>query len=161
MAGSVNRAILIGRVGKDPSTKTFQSGGKIVNFSMATSNTWRDKSTGEKREDVQWHNISVQNTRLADVAERYVRKGLSIYVEGEIRQRSWEQNGEKKYMTEIVIPAFNGQLHILTPQSQENAAPARQPERTDPRGNPQWDAPRGGSTGGDLDDEIPFSPEWR
>lgn len=153
MANSVNKAFLIGRVGKDPDTKTFQNGGKIVNFSLATSRTWKDRQTGERKEDTTWHNISVQDTRLAEVAEQYVKKGAQICVEGEIRQRSWEKDGVKHYMTEIVLPAFTGRLTLLEarrePSEEESGYAPRPATRTDPRGNPQY-------SGGDLDQEIPF-----
>lgn len=164
MANSVNKAFLIGRVGKDPDTKTFQNGGKIVNFSMATSRTWKDRQSGERKEDTTWHNISVQDTRLADVAERYVRKGAQICIEGEIRQRSWEKDGVKHYMTEIVLPAFTGRLTLLDARREQrvedlDAAP-RQATRTDPRGNSQYSGTTGGG-GYDDGDEIPFGPKWR
>lgn len=158
MAASVNRAIIIGRVGKDPTVRNTQGGAKIVSFSVATSETWKDKATGERKEDTTWHNVVVFNTRLADFSEKFVRKGVAIYVEGTIKNRKWTTNeGVDRYITEIVVPAFNGTLTLLTPPNgtagsqapaqQERPAP-REPERTDPKGNPRY--------GGDLDDEIPF-----
>lgn len=116
MAGSVNKAVLIGRVGKDPTTRNTQAGAKVVSFSLATSESWTDRTSGEKREETNWHNIVVFDTRLAEVAEKYVRKGLQIYLEGQIKTRKWQQNGEDRYITEIVLPAFGATLTVLTPR---------------------------------------------
>lgn len=168
MAGSVNRAILIGRCGKDPTVRYTQDNRPIVSFSIATSTSWKDRASGERREDTTWHNIVIFNTRLADVAEKYVRKGSHVYVEGEIKNRSWEKDGQKHYITEIVIPAFNGQLHLLSSPStsapREEASDGYAPQeatRTDPRGNPQYGGATGGAGAYDDGDEIPFSSEWR
>lgn len=130
MAGSVNKAILIGRVGKDPTTRNTQVGAKVVSFSLATSESWTDRASGEKREETNWHNVVVFNTQLAEVAEKYVRKGLQVYVEGAIKTRKWQQDGQDRYITEIVLPAFGATLTVLTPRPGDPnaAAPARESE---------------------------------
>ena len=166
MSGSVNRVILIGRAGKDAQTRNFPDGGKIVSFSMATGKRWRDRNTGERREEATWHNIVVKDSRLAEIAERYVRKGGHLYVEGEIQNRSWDKDGVKHYISEVVIPPFGGRLDMLDRRQAETGEPrgedrpAQQPDRTDPKGNPRYDEPRGGSSGNLIDDEIPFAPSW-
>lgn len=147
MSGSVNRVILIGRAGKDAQTRTFPDGGKIVSFSIATSKKWRDRNSGERREETTWLNIVTRDTRLAEFAENNIRKGQHVYIEGEIQNRSWEKDGTKHYITEIVIPAFTGKLELLSDPPQEAPREERQPTGTDPKGNPRWE-------GGD--DQIPF-----
>lgn len=147
MAGSVNRAILIGHVGKDPTVRTTQGGTKIVSFSLATSESWRDKSSGERREQTDWHQIVVFDTRMGEIAERLIRKGVHVYVEGAIKTRKWQDknSGDDRWTTEIVIQAFRGVLTVLTPMEREPAE-RREPARTNPRGDPDYD----------MDDEVPF-----
>lgn len=153
MAG-MNKAILIGRVGKDPEVKTFQNGGKIVNFSLATSETWRDKSTGEKKEKTEWHNITVQNEGICGVVEKFVSKGDMIAIEGRIQTRKWQdRDGNDRYTTEIVVPMFGGSLTLLGSSG---------------GGGGRRDGADDGEDGGDdrraaskssrpsLDDEVPF-----
>ena len=167
MAGSVNKVILVGNVGKDPEVRTGQDGSKIVNFSLATSETWNDRASGERKERTEWHRVVVFNDRIGDVVEKYVRKGSKIYVEGALQTRKWtDQSGQEKYTTEIVISRFRGELTLLDSrggggegamgesggggyQPRERAAPAA---RSAGRA-PAWEAPKGGN---DLDDEIPF-----
>jgi single-strand DNA-binding protein len=112
MAGSVSKTILVGRLGKDPETRTFQDGGKVVNFSLATSDTWRD-SQGVKQEKTQWHNVAIFNDALAEVAERYLKKGALVYLEGQNETRTWEKDGQKHYTTEVVLRQFNSALQML------------------------------------------------
>jgi single-strand DNA-binding protein len=112
MAGSVNKVFLVGRLGKDPETHTFQDGGKVVNFSLATSDVWRD-AQGAKQEKTQWHNIVVHNPALADVAEKYLKKGALVVVEGQNETRMWEKGGQKHYTTEVVLRQFNSALQML------------------------------------------------
>lgn len=147
MAGSVNRVILVGRVGKDPSKYTFPDGNFTVSFSLATSETWKDRASGERRENTTWHNIVVRNPRLADVADKYVQKGATVYVEGSIGQRKYQKDGVDHYVTEIIIGPFNSKLEILSNGKSDEAVQQRQPDRTDKRGNPQYD---------DMNDEVPF-----
>ena len=168
MAGSVNKVILIGNLGKDPEVRTSQDGSKIVNFTLATSESWNDKASGERKEKTEWHRVVVFNDRVADVVEKYVRKGSKVYVEGALQTRKWtDQSGQEKYTTEIVIGRFKGELTMLDgrqgggeggaerggyqPRERAPAARAPEPARS---GGPSWDSPKGG--GGDLDDEIPF-----
>ena len=114
MAGSVNKAILIGSVGRDPEIRTTRDGDKIANISLATSESWQDKQSGERKERTEWHRVVVMNTRTAEVAERFVKKGSKIYVEGQLQTRKWtDQSGVEKYTTEIVVGRFNGSLVLL------------------------------------------------
>jgi single-strand DNA-binding protein len=172
MAGSVNKVILVGNLGRDPEIRNTQDGSKIVNLALATSETWNDRQSGERKEKTEWHRVVIFNDRVADVAEKYLKKGAKIYVEGSLQTRKWtDQGGQERYSTEVVIGRFNGQLTMLDGRSggdsggyaeppMGGAAPAR--ERAPAArpaaaarsggGAPSWDAPRGG----DLDDEIPF-----
>ena len=181
MAGSVNKVILVGNLGKDPEVRNAQNGSKIVTFNIATSETWNDKASGERKEKTEWHRVVVFNERVADVAEKYLRKGRKVFVEGTLQTRKWtDQSGVEKYTTEVVIDRFRGDLQLIdsnrggeeeggggyggerggsTPR--QVSGPARGGAGSSGpasggggRGGPSggWDAP-GGS---DLDDEIPF-----
>ena len=169
MAGSVNKVILIGNLGADPEIRRTQDGRPIANLSVATSETWRDKNTGERKEKTEWHRVVVFNERIGEVVEKYVRKGSKVYVEGSIQTRKWtDQSGQEKFTTEVVIGKFRGELTLLDSRgggegagggegggyqrSERAPAPARAAPAAG-RGGPSWDAPKGG---GDLDDEIPF-----
>jgi len=169
MAGSVNKVILVGNVGKDPEVRTSQDGTKIVNFSLATSETWNDRASGERKERTEWHRVVVFNDRIGEVVEKYVRKGSKLYVEGALQTRKWtDQAGVEKYTTEIVIGRFRGELTMLDGARsgdgasegggyQRERAPAARataaPRSGGAASGPSWDAPK---SGGDLDDEIPF-----
>ena len=114
MAGSVNKVILIGNLGKDPEVRTTQDGTKIVQFNLATSENWTDRASGERKERTEWHRVVVFNERIADVVEKYVRKGRKVYVEGALQTRKWtDQSGQEKYTTEVVIGRFRGELTLL------------------------------------------------
>ena len=114
MAGSLNKVLLIGRLGKDPELREFPSGGKVCNFSLATSETWKDSSTGERQERTSWHNIAIFNERLAEIAEQYLRKGSQVYIEGQLETRKWQdQAGNDRYTTEVVLKNFRGELTML------------------------------------------------
>src|ERR1700743_934808 len=114
MAGSVNKVILVGNLGKDPETRRLQSGDPVVNLSIATSETWRDKSSGERKEKTEWHRVVIFNKNLAEVAEKYLRKGSKVYVEGALQTRKWtDKDGIDKYSTEIVLQNFRGELTML------------------------------------------------
>jgi single-strand DNA-binding protein len=180
MAGSVNKVILVGNLGKDPEVRSTQDGSKIVNLTLATSETWNDRASGERKEKTEWHRVVIFNDRTADVAEKYLKKGAKIYIEGSLQTRKWtDQQGQERYTTEVVIGRFNGQLTMLDTRSggeggysggseggsvgggggyapRERApAGASRPAGGAARGGaggPSWDAPKGG----DLDDEIPF-----
>src|ERR1700709_2211466 len=115
MAGSVNKVILVGNLGKDPEVRTTQDGTKIVNFTLATSETWNDKASGERKERTEWHRIVVFNERIADVCEKYLKKGAKVYVEGSLQTRKWtDQSGQEKYTTEVVIDRFRGEMTMLS-----------------------------------------------
>ena len=114
MAGSVNKVILIGNVGKDPEAQSFSNGGRAVKFSLATSETWRDKASGDRKEKTEWHNIVIYNEKLGEIAEKYVKKGSKIYLEGAIQSRKWQDNnGQDRYTTEVVLQRFQGELTLL------------------------------------------------
>ncbi|MFT9442516.1 MAG: single-stranded DNA-binding protein [Acetobacter papayae] len=114
MAGSVNKVILVGNLGKDPEVRNSQNGAKIVSFSLATSDTWNDRASGERRERTEWHRVVIFNERLADVAERFLRKGRKVYLEGSLQTRKWtDQGGQERFTTEVVIDRFRGELTLL------------------------------------------------
>ena len=114
MSGSVNKAILVGHLGKDPESRRFPSGGQVVSFSLATSEIWRDKATGERKEKTEWHNISIFNEGLCKVAEQYLKKGSTVYLEGQLQTRKWtDKDGAEKYSTEIVLQQYRGELVML------------------------------------------------
>ena len=163
MAGSVNKVILVGNLGRDPETRTTQSGMKIVNLAVATSETWNDKASGERQERTEWHRVVIMNDRLADVAERYLRKGSKIYLEGKLQTRKWtDQSGQKKYTTEVMLGRIGAEL-VLLDRAGAGAgggddmprpaprAPVASPASSPARGG-GWDSGRAS----DLDDEIPF-----
>ncbi len=164
MAGSVNKVILVGNLGRDPEVRSTQSGGKIVNLNIATSESWKDKSTGDRQEKTEWHRVVIFNDRLGEVAERYLKKGSKVYVEGQLQTRKWtDKEGQERYTTEVVIGRFKGELTLLDSRGGSGAsdmgagggdepAPSRAPAggKASGGGGPSWDAPA------DLDDEIPF-----
>ena len=114
MAGSVNKVILIGNLGREPEVRTMQNGGKVCNLSVATSERWKDRNSGEQQEKTEWHRVVVFDDRLVDVAERYLQKGSKVYLEGELQTRKWtDQSGQDKYTTEVVLRRFRGQLTML------------------------------------------------
>jgi single-strand DNA-binding protein len=164
MAGSVNKVILVGNLGKDPEVRNTQTGGKVVNLTLATSESWNDKASGERRERTEWHRIVIFNERVGENAERYLKKGSKVYVEGSLQTRKWtDQNGQEKYTTEVVLDRSRGELTFLSGRPDEGGggeyrggSPAktdRKPASAGMGGGGGWDADRGGS---DLDDEIPF-----
>ncbi len=158
MAGSVNKVILVGNLGRDPEVRFAQNGNKIVNMSLATSDSWRDKATGERKEKTEWHRIVIFNERLAEVAEKYLKKGSKVYVEGSLQTRKWTGNdGQERTTSVVVLDRFRGDLTMLDGRGGESAG-SGEPERSG------GEAPGGGRGGvggrssarGDLDDEIPF-----
>jgi len=126
MAGSVNKCILIGNVGKDPEIRAFQNGGEVANFSLATSESWKGKD-GQRQERTEWHNIAVTNSALVGVVRQYVKKGGKLYIEGQLQTRKWQdKSGADRYTTEVVVGAFNGRLVLLdTPDKSEGGKPAQ------------------------------------
>lgn len=114
MAGSVNKVILVGNLGRDPEVRTFQNGGKVCNLRIATSENWKDRATGERRERTEWHSVAIFNENLARIAEQYLRKGSKVYVEGQLETRKWQdQSGQDRYTTEVVLRPFRGELTLL------------------------------------------------
>ena len=158
MAGSVNKVILIGNLGRDPEVRTFQNGGKVCNLRIATSENWRDRATGERRERTEWHSVAIYNENLVRIAEQYLRKGSKVYIEGQLETRKWQdQSGQDRYTTEVVVKQFRGELTLL--DSRDSAGP-RESYGDDPGfggGGPSGggSAPQGGGRS-DFDDDIPF-----
>ena len=162
MAGSVNKVILIGNLGKDPEVRSMNSGDKVVNLSIATSETWRDKATGERKEKTEWHRVVIFNEQLAKVAEQYLKKGSTVYIEGQLQTRKWTDNqGAEKYSTEIVLQKFRGELTMLGGRGDGAGASGG----SYGSGGDRMSGGGGRSGGGggsrsdfaaDLDDEIPF-----
>ncbi|NMG39848.1 single-stranded DNA-binding protein [Chelativorans sp. ZYF759] len=163
MAGSVNKAILVGNLGGDPEIRRTPNGDPVATFSLATSETWRDKQTGERRERTEWHRVVIFNENLAKVAEQFLKKGMKVYLEGQIATRGWEdQSGQKRTTTEIVLQKFRGQLEMLgSPGGGRGNPDPDDYGQTRTRDPGQADPPPGATGGRDLDDEIPFAPEWR
>jgi single-strand DNA-binding protein len=164
MAGSVNKVILIGNLGKDPEVRSMQNGGKVANLSLATSESWKDKSTGEKKEKTEWHRVVIFG-QLADIAERYLKKGSKVYVCGQLQTRKWtDKDGNEKYSTEVVLQGFNSELTMLDGKGGGGGGGGGGGMGDDGGG---WDsgsdnAPRGGGGGkkapshDDMNDDIPF-----
>ena len=151
MAGSVNKVILIGNVGNDPETRSFNNGGKVANFSLATSESWRDKQSGEKKEKTEWHRVSVFSEGLVGVIERYVKKGSKLYIEGKLQTRKWtDKDGNEKYTTEVVLNGFGSSLTLLDSAGGQGSS--------DNRGGGARSASSQARPADnfDLDDEIPF-----
>ncbi len=161
MAGSVNKVILIGNLGADPEVRHTQDGRPIVNLRMATSESWRDKSSGERRERTEWHRVVIFSEGLARIAEQYLKKGSKVYVEGQLQTRKWQdQSGQDRYSTEVVLQGFNSQLTML--DSRSGSGEGRESSGGDfGRSGPLGGRGSGGDSGGgsfdkELDDEIPF-----
>jgi len=158
MAGSVNKVIIVGNLGRDPEVRTFQNGGKVCNLRVATSENWKDRNTGERRERTEWHSVAIFSEPLARIAEQYLRKGSKVYLEGQLETRKWQdQSGQDRYSTEVVLRPYRGELTLLDGRG-DNAGGGG--GGYDDRG----DSYGGGGGGGgqpapasqDLDDEIPF-----
>jgi len=171
VAGSVNKVILVGNLGRDPESRSFQNGGKVVNLRIATSDSWKDRNSGKRREKTEWHSVAIFNENLANTAERYLRKGSKVYLEGQLQTRKWtDQQGQERYTTEVVLQGFNAQLVLLDRREGEGG------------GSRDWDEGGSSSVGGggsssssggfgggrgggardndpfdvDLDDDVPF-----
>ena len=166
MAGSVNKVILVGNLGKDPEIRRTQDGRPIANLSIATSETWRDKGTGERKEKTEWHRVVIFNEGLCKVAEQYLKKGAKVYIEGALQTRKWtDQSGVEKYSTEIVLQGFNGTLTMLDGRGGGGGGGSFGDEPGGDFGSsgPVSSAPRrpvaaggGGGRSNDMDDDIPF-----
>lgn len=173
MAGSVNKVIIIGNLGRDPEVRTFGNGGKVVNLNIATSESWRDKASGERKERTEWHRVSILNEALGGIAEKYLRKGSTVYIEGQLETRKWQdQSGAEKYTTEIVVRPYRGELTLLGGRNEGGGGSSGGPGGYD-GGYEDRGGYEGGSSGGassgrgggasgggggrpDMDDEIPF-----
>ncbi|WP_299692506.1 single-stranded DNA-binding protein [uncultured Tateyamaria sp.] len=168
MAGSVNKVILIGNLGRDPEVRTFQNGGKVCNLRIATSETWKDRNTGERRERTEWHTVAIFNENLARLAEQYLRKGSKVYLEGKLETRKWQdQSGQDRYSTEVVLRPYAGEMTFL--DGRDGGGGGGGSFGGDSGGGSMGYDDRGGDYGGssggggsapapsrDLDDEIPF-----
>lgn len=157
MAGSVNKVIILGNLGKDPEVRTFPNGGKVCNFPVATSETWRDRNSGEKQERTQWHNIAIFSEPLVNIAERFLKKGSKIYVEGQLETRKWQDNaGADRYSTEVVLRPYKGEITLL-----DNKSDIDNTQRDSLSGSTTSDIPQSTDdapsfAADDFDDEIPF-----
>ncbi|MFT6605455.1 MAG: single-strand DNA-binding protein [Halocynthiibacter sp.] len=174
MAGSVNKVILIGNLGRDPEVRSFSNGGKVCNLRIATSETWKDKSTGERKERTEWHSVAIFQEGLVRIAEQYLKKGSKVYIEGKLQTRKWQdQSGADRYSTEVVLQGFDGTLTMLDGRdggSQGGGGGGYSGGQgggggydSGPQGGGYDSGPQGGSQGGgggggrsDIDDEIPF-----
>jgi len=169
MAGSVNKVILVGNLGRDPEVRSFQNGGKVCNLRIATSEQWRDKATGEKRERTEWHTVAIFAEPLVRIAEQYLRKGSSVYIEGQLETRKWQdQSGADRYSTEVVLRPYKGELTLLGGRDSGGSGGGMGGSGGDSggydRGGPDYGDSRGGGAGNyggssgpsDMDDEIPF-----
>jgi single-strand DNA-binding protein len=160
MAGSVNKVILVGNLGKDPEVRRTQDGKPIVNFSVATSENWRDKATGERKEKTEWHRVVVFNENIAKVAEQYLKKGSTVYIEGQLQTRKWtDKDGVEKYSTEVVLQNFNGVLTMIGGRPGGGGADTGSGGDDFGQSSPM-DRPRGSASkqsfSRDIDDEVPF-----
>nr|AGD93241.1 single-strand binding protein [uncultured bacterium] len=170
MAGSVNKVILVGNLGADPEIRRMPSGDPIVNLNVATSETWRDKNTSERKEKTEWHRVVIFNDQLAKVAEQYLKKGMKVYIEGQLQTRKWEKDGVERYSTEVVLQKFRGELQMLDSRGQGGEGGSvgysggggrssdfgqSSPNEGYSRGG-GGGSRGGGGTSRELDDEIPF-----
>lgn len=158
MAGSVNKVILVGNLGKDPEVRSFPNGGRVANFSIATSESWKDKNSGERKERTEWHRISILNDALVGIAEKYLKKGSKVYIEGQLETRKYEKDGREVYTTEVVLRPYRGELTMLDGKSGSGSGAAN-----DYAEEPVAVAASGGGGGSfsasgknDMDDDIPF-----
>jgi len=172
MAGSINKVIIVGNLGADPEIKAMPSGDKMAKFPVATSETWRDRQTGERREKTEWHNVVIFNDNLSKVAENYLKKGMKVYLEGSLQTRKWQdQNGQDRYMTEIVLAKFRGEMQMLDSKGDGGGRSGGYDQMEDRSGGGSYGGSSGGGQGGGgrsndrpredfssdtLDDDIPF-----
>jgi single-strand DNA-binding protein len=165
MAGSVNKVILVGNLGKDPEVRRLNSGDQVVSFSVATSETWRDKTSGERKERTEWHNIVIFNENLGKVAEQYCKKGTKVYLEGQLQTRKWQDqnSGNDRYTTEVVLQRFRGELQLLDSRASSESRQSFPDEERGSSGFNRAPAPErrpavsnGAGAAGEIDDDIPF-----
>lgn len=154
---SINKVILVGNLGADPEIRRTQDGRPIANLSIATSESWRDKNSGERRDKTEWHRVVIFSEGLCKIAENYLRKGAKVYIEGQLQTRKWQdQQGQDRYSTEVVLQGYNGTLTMLDGRGDNDSGSQEytQPEQ-------QHNSGHAGSMVDNMDDEIPFAPEWR
>jgi single-strand DNA-binding protein len=160
MAGSLNKVMIIGNLGRDPEVRTFQNGGKVCNLRIATSETWKDKDSGERREKTEWHSVAIFQEGLVRVAEQYLKKGSTVYIEGKLQTRKWQdQSGADKYSTEIVLQGFDGVMTMIGGSGGGGQSGGGQSDQSGGYGGGESSGggdQGGGYGGGDMDDEIPF-----
>ena len=157
MAGSVNKVIIVGNLGKDPEVRNFPNGGKVCNFSVATSETWRDRNSGEKQDRTQWHNVSILSEPLVNIAESYLKKGSKVYLEGQLETRKWQDNnGADRYSTEVVLRPYKGQMVLVDSRSDGNNSYNAVSENNTPSSNLEDNTTSPSLSDIDIDDEIPF-----
>jgi single-strand DNA-binding protein len=162
MSGSVNKVMLVGNLGRDPEIRSMQSGDKVCNLSVATSERWKDRNSGEMQEKTEWHRVVIFDQKLVDVAERYLQKGAKVFLEGQLQTRKWtDQSGQDKYTTEVVLQRFRGEMVMLDSRGGGQGQGGGYDSQSDyggGGGQPAMAAAGGGGMGGgdDLDDEIPF-----
>ena len=159
MAGSVNKVILVGNLGRDPEVRYSQDGNKIVNMSLATSESWTDRSSGERREKTEWHRVVIFNDHLGEIAEKYLNKGSKVYLEGQLQTRKWEKDGQERYSTEVVINRFRGELTMLDSRSSSALEDGSSVQRAEFGGSEESlkaNSDEIGTVSDQLDDEIPF-----
>lgn len=162
MAGSVCKVILIGNLGRDPEVRNFPNGGKVVNLRIATSETWKDKQSGERKERTEWHSVAIFDENIAKTAEQYLRKGSTIYIEGQLETRKWQdQSGTDKYTTEVVLRPFRSTLTMLGGKPDGGDRDTGQQSSGGYGGQSSGYGAGGRPSAGDLDDDIPFNMEWR
>jgi single-strand DNA-binding protein len=166
MAGSVNKVILVGNLGRDPEVRTFQNGGKVVNLRIATSETWKDRNTGERKEKTEWHSVAIFNDALGKIAEQYLKKGSTVYIEGQLETRKWQdQTGADRYTTEVVVKQFRGELTLLGGRDSGGGSSTYMADQSggggygggfDPGPGQGSGSGGAGGRGRDIEDEIPF-----
>ena len=161
MAGSVNKVILVGNLGKDPESRTFANGGKVVSFSLATSESWKDRNSGERKEKTEWHNVSIFSEGLARVAEQYLKKGSKVYLEGQLETRKWQdQSGNDRYSTDVVLRNFNSSMVLLDGRGEGGGARSggsyEEGGFSGGGGSKPQSRPQPAAFDTDLDDDVPF-----
>jgi single-strand DNA-binding protein len=157
MAGSVNKVILIGNLGADPEVRSFQNGGQVCNLRIATSENWKDRNTGERREKTEWHNVAIYNENLVRLAQQYLKKGSKVYVEGQLETRKWQdQNGQDRYTTEVTLRPFRGEMTFLDGRPGGGDFGGRDFGGSGGSGDTGGGGRDPGGPSGGLDDEIPF-----
>lgn len=160
MAGSVNKVIIVGNLGRDPEVRTFQNGGKVCNLRIATSESWKDRNSGERKERTEWHSVAIHSEPLANIAEQYLSKGSKVYIEGQLETRKWQdQSGQDRYSTEVVLRPYRGTLTLLDSRRDGDGGGSSGGYGGSSGGGSGYGS--GGRPGGVVDDEIPFAPEWR